>query len=94
VEAAGKGFAINAGLKGDLALFTVLVRIRNRHSSQIEESGSGHGRGIRYPRIAGAGVATCLLRIAGAGTGVEFCMRARISGGSIRADFTRCHLYP
>ena len=32
VEAAAKGFAIGAGLKGGLALFSVLVRIRSRRS--------------------------------------------------------------
>ncbi|XP_008782153.1 uncharacterized protein LOC103701762 isoform X2 [Phoenix dactylifera] len=32
VEAAGKGFAIGAGLKGGLALFSILVRLRSRRS--------------------------------------------------------------
>jgi hypothetical protein len=43
------------------------------------KAGAGMPAGIRYPRIAGAGVATCPLRItcAGAGTGMETCMRAR-----------------
>jgi hypothetical protein len=33
VEAAAKGFAIGAGLKGGLALFSVLVRLRSRRRS-------------------------------------------------------------
>jgi hypothetical protein len=41
---------------------------------------------MRYPRIAGAGAATCTLRIAGAGA--EFSMRVRICVGSIQADTT------
>jgi hypothetical protein len=49
--------------------------------------------GICYPRIAGAGVVTCPLWIAGAGTGAVFSMRMWIFVGTIRADTTRCHLY-
>lgn len=33
VEAAGKGFAIGAGLKGGLAVFSILARLRSRRSS-------------------------------------------------------------
>jgi hypothetical protein len=40
VEAAGKGFAIGAGLKGGLALFSVLVRIRSRRSPRSREAGA------------------------------------------------------
>jgi hypothetical protein len=71
VEATGKGFVISVGLKGDLALFTVLVRICSRHSPRSRKAGAGMPAGIRYPRIAGAGVATCPLRIEGAGAGAD-----------------------
>ncbi|KAG1334580.1 putative transmembrane protein [Cocos nucifera] len=33
VEATGKGFVIGAGLKGGLALFSILVRLRSRRSA-------------------------------------------------------------
>ncbi|KAK1307594.1 hypothetical protein QJS10_CPA09g00373 [Acorus calamus] len=32
-EAAAKGFAIGSGLKGGLAVFSILVRLRSRRSS-------------------------------------------------------------
>jgi hypothetical protein len=38
VEAAAKGFAIGAGLKGGLALFSVLVRLRSRRRSPRSRS--------------------------------------------------------
>ena len=44
-----------------------------------------------YPRIAGTGIIFYPLRVAG--TGTDFGMRVRVSEVSIRADFTRCHLY-
>uniref|UniRef100_A0A804LF39 Transmembrane protein 135 N-terminal domain-containing protein n=1 Tax=Zea mays TaxID=4577 RepID=A0A804LF39_MAIZE len=40
VEAAAKGFAIGAGLKGGLALFSVLVRIRSRRSPRSRKAGA------------------------------------------------------
>ena len=40
LEAAGKGFAIGAGLKGGLALFSVLVRIRSRRSPRSRKAGA------------------------------------------------------
>ncbi|CAD6209942.1 unnamed protein product [Miscanthus lutarioriparius] len=40
VEAAAKGFAIGAGLKGGLALFSVLVRIRSRRSPRSRKTGA------------------------------------------------------
>ncbi|RLM75554.1 hypothetical protein C2845_PM15G19720 [Panicum miliaceum] len=40
LEAAGKGFAIGAGLKGVLALFSVLVRIRSRRSPRSRKAGA------------------------------------------------------
>jgi hypothetical protein len=42
VEAAAKGFAIGAGLKGGLALFSVLVRIRSRRSPRSRSLSRGH----------------------------------------------------
>jgi hypothetical protein len=40
LAAAGKGFAIGAGLKGGLALFSVLVRIRSRRSPRSRKAGA------------------------------------------------------
>ena len=47
-------------------------------------------RVCRYPRIAGTGIVSYLLRVAGAGA--DFSTRVRIYEVDIRADFTRCHL--
>jgi hypothetical protein len=47
--------------------------------------------GMSYPWIAGAGVTSCPLRIAGAGAGAKSSVLARIFVVNIRADFTRCH---
>ncbi|KAG6508291.1 hypothetical protein ZIOFF_033665 [Zingiber officinale] len=41
VEASAKGFAIGAGLKGGLALFSVLVRLRSRRSVKFSSRTSG-----------------------------------------------------
>ena len=43
-----------------------------------------------YPRIAGTGIVSYPLRVAGAG--VDFSTRVRVYEVDIRADFTRCHL--
>ncbi|KAG8097175.1 hypothetical protein GUJ93_ZPchr0013g34430 [Zizania palustris] len=40
VEAAAKGFAIGSGLKGGLALFSVLVRLRSRRSPRSRKAGA------------------------------------------------------
>jgi hypothetical protein len=45
-------------------------------------------------RIAGMGMVFYPWRLAGAGAGTGFCSWVWISRASIRADFTRCHLYP
>jgi hypothetical protein len=42
VEAAAKGFAIGGGLKGGLALFSVLVRIRSRRSPRSRSLSRAH----------------------------------------------------
>ena len=49
--------------------------------------------GMLYPRIAGMGFVYYPLRVAGAGAGMGLDLRVRVCGVSIRADFTRCHLY-
>jgi len=46
-----------------------------------------------YPRIAGTGIVSYPLRVAGAGVGADFSTRVRVYEIDIRADFTRCHLY-
>ena len=46
-----------------------------------------------YPRIAGTGLGFYPSRVAGAGAGTGFGLRVRVSEVSIRAGFTRCHLY-
>ena len=46
-----------------------------------------------YPRIAGTGIVSYPLRVAGAGVGADFSTRIRVYEIDIRADFTRCHLY-
>ncbi|GJN30537.1 hypothetical protein PR202_gb18850 [Eleusine coracana subsp. coracana] len=40
LEAAAKGFAIGAGLKGGLAIFSVLVRLRSRRTPRSRKAGS------------------------------------------------------
>ena len=45
-----------------------------------------------YPRIAGKGMVSYPLRIAGTGAGANFSIRVRIHKVDIRADFTRYHL--
>uniref|UniRef100_A0A6V7QWT8 Uncharacterized protein n=1 Tax=Ananas comosus var. bracteatus TaxID=296719 RepID=A0A6V7QWT8_ANACO len=42
-EASAKGFAIGAGLKGGLALFSILTRLRSRRSLRSSARGSDHG---------------------------------------------------
>ena len=46
-----------------------------------------------YPRIAGTGLGFYPSRVAGAGAGTGFGLRVRVSEVTIRAGFTRCHLY-
>jgi hypothetical protein len=46
-----------------------------------------------YPRIAVTGVISCPWRVAGAGAGTNFSTQVWVYKVSIRADFTRCHLY-
>ena len=45
-----------------------------------------------YPRIAGTGIVSYPLRVAGAGVGADFSTRVRVYEIDIRTDFTRCHL--
>ena len=47
-------------------------------------------RVCRYPRIAGTGIVSYLLRVAGAGA--DFSMRVWVYKIDIRTDFTHCHL--
>ena len=48
-------------------------------------------RVCRYPQIAGTGIVSYPLRVAGVGAGADFSTRVRVYEVDIRADFTRCH---